>query len=294
MRKTILAGTFGGLAALASLGISALHGEMPAPRQAQVQAQSKHSRALPLQGGQNFRDLGGYRTRDGRTVRWGLLYRSGAMNGLTEADFAYLDRIGIRTVCDFRSTDERKAAPVRWPDGKAPKVFADDYKLDMGGLDFRAAKSWNGDQAHRMMASLYPRLLEQFNGQYRRMFEQFLAGNVPLAFNCSAGKDRTGVAAALILTALDVPRETVIQDYLLSNRHFDPRRAVTADDSVSQGWKQLPPPVLQAFMGVDRSYIEAVFRVIDAYPGGPEAYLRDKLGLSGADLVALRRRFTEK
>lgn len=294
MRKTIFAGALGALVLLAPAGVSALHGEMPAPRQAEAKAQSGHSRLLPLQGGQNFRDLGGYRTRDGRIVRWGLLYRSGAMNGLTEADFVYLDRLGIRTVCDFRSTDERKAAPVRWPGGRAPKVFADDYKLDMGGLDFRAAAKWNAGQARKAMTSLYPRLLEQFNGQYRRMFEQLLAGNVPLAFNCSAGKDRTGVAAALILTALDVPRETVIQDYLLSNRYFDPRKAVTTDDNVSQGWRRLPAPVLQAFMGVDRSYIEAVFRVIDVHPGGANAYFRDKLGLSRADLLALRQRFTAR
>ena len=293
MRKTIFAGALGALVLLVP-GVSALHGATPAPRKAQAGAQAGHSRLLPLQGGQNFRDLGGYRTRDGRVVRWGLLYRSGAMNGLTAADFAYLDRLGIRTVCDFRSTDERKAAPVRWPDGRAPKVFADDYRLDMGGLDFRSAAKWNAEQARQAMASLYPRLLEQFNGQYRRMFEHLLAGNVPLAFNCSAGKDRTGVAAALILTALDVPRETVIQDYLLSNRYFDPRKAVTTDDSVSQGWKQLPAPVLQAFMGVDRSYIEAVFRVVDAYPGGADAYLRDKLGLSRADLLTLRQRFTAR
>ena len=67
--------------------------------------QQWHQRLLPLEGGQNFRDLGGYRTRDGRTVRWGMLFRSGAMDGLTAADYAYLGKIGIRTVCDFRSNE---------------------------------------------------------------------------------------------------------------------------------------------------------------------------------------------
>jgi protein-tyrosine phosphatase len=97
-------------------------------------AKVTHSRLLPLQGGQNFRDLGGYRTRDSRTVRWGVLFRSGAMNALTPADFAYLGRLGIRTVCDFRSTDERNAAPVQWPVNVSPKIFGDDYKMDMAGL----------------------------------------------------------------------------------------------------------------------------------------------------------------
>jgi len=259
---------------------------------ANLATQQAHSRLLPLQGGQNFRDLGGYRTVDGRIVRWGLLFRSGAMNGLTPADFDYLGKLGIRTVCDFRSTDERNAAPVRWPGDVAPRIFADDYEMDMAGLDFTAAVHWTSEQARAAMAQTYPRLLDTFNGQYRRMFAQLLAGNVPLAFNCSAGKDRTGVAAALILTALGVPRETVIDDYLLSNRYFDPRKAMTVDDPASQAWRKLPPAVLQAFMGVDRSYIEAVFRVIDAHPGGAEAYLRDRLGLGPAALARLRQRYT--
>ncbi|MFX8016077.1 tyrosine-protein phosphatase, partial [Acinetobacter baumannii] len=75
-----------------------------------------------------------------------------------------------------------------------------------------------------MMTASYPRMLTQFNGQYRRMFGELLAGRVPLAFNCSAGKDRTGIAAALVLTALDVPHKTVVEDYLLTNRYFDPQK----------------------------------------------------------------------
>ena len=83
----------------------------------------------------------------------------------------------------------------------------------------------SGTPARRAaMGATHPQILTEFNSQYRRMFKQLLADNVPLAFNCSAGKDRTGVAAALILTALGVSRETVIQDYLLSNCYFDPAR----------------------------------------------------------------------
>lgn len=285
MRKFSFAGALGALALLTA-GVAAT---LPADARAPAQT-AAHQRLLPLEGGQNFRDLGGYRTRGGKTVRWGVLYRSGAMNGLTNNDYAYLEKIGIRTVCDFRSTAERDAAPVRWPGGQTPTVFADDYAMDMGGMDFRAAASWSADDAKARMAGLYPHLLDQFNGQYRRMFAQLLAGNVPLAFNCSAGKDRTGVAAALVLTALDVPRETVIGDYLLSNRYFDPKKV--ASDPSTAAWTKLPPAVVKAFMGVDRAYIEAVFKVIDAHPGGAKAYLRDKLGLGDAELKQLRARYT--
>lgn len=287
MRKLILASAFGALALLEPAA-GTLHAQTPAA------AQAAHNRVLPLQGGQNFRDLGGYPTRDGRTVKWGVLYRSGAMNGLTDADFLYLAKLGIRTVCDFRSTEERQAAPVRWPAGQMPRVLADDYRMDAMGFDFKAASSWTGEQARAVMSAHYPDMLERFNGQYRRMFEQLLAGDTPLAFNCSAGKDRTGVAAALILTALDVPRETVIEDYVLSNRYFEPKKGLTQDDAASQAWRRLPPEVLQAFMGVDRSYIEAAFKVIDGHAGGAEGYLRDELGLDRAKLAMLRRLYTTK
>lgn len=291
MRKMFFASVFATLAIAGPIGVSALHGEAPAAR---ATARAEPSRVLPLQGGQNFRDLGGYRTIDGRTVRWRVLFRSGAMDRLTAADFAYLGRLGIRTVCDLRSTDERKAAPVRWPGGKTPRVFADDYAFGDVGFDFRQAANWTGDDARARMAATYSQTLDKFNGQYRRMFDELVAGRAPLAFNCSAGKDRTGVAAALILTALGVPRETVIEDYLLSNRYFDSRRGMVADDPAFAAWRQLPPDALKAMMGVDRSYIEAAFRVIDAHPGGTEGYLRDRLGLDPADLLTLRRRYTTR
>jgi protein-tyrosine phosphatase len=180
-----------------------------------------HERLLPLQGGRNFRDLGGYATEDGRHVRWGMLYRSGSMHDLTPADYAALQRRGIRIVCDLRDTRERSAEPVHWPTTGAPQVLSDDYALDP--RDFLPAapmKDWTAYSARAAMTASYPKMLVQFRNQYRRMFAELLAGHAPLAFNCSAGKDRTGIAAALLLTALGVPRQTVIDDYLLTNRYL--------------------------------------------------------------------------
>ena len=144
------------------------------------------------------------------------------------------------------------------------------------------------------MGATHPQILREFNSQYRRMFKQLLAGNVPLAFNCSAGKDRTGVAAALILTALGVSRETVIQDYLLSNCYFDPAKASSGiEGSAMPGaWKTMSPETTKVLMGVDRSYILGVFKVIDTHPGGQAGYLRDALDLGPAEMAVLRRRYT--
>lgn len=252
-----------------------------------------HQRLLPLQGGQNFRDLGGYRTANGRTVRWGMLYRSGSMHFLTPTDYAYLDKIGIRTVCDFRDTRERSTEPVAWPAGKAPRVLSDDYAMNSGGIGKTApGRTPTAEDARATMAALYPELLTQFNSQYRRMFEELLAGRAPLAFNCTAGKDRTGVAAALLLTALGVPRQTVIDDYLLTNRYFDPKKVVRTDDQASSQWRKLPPEVLKAYMAADRTYIEAVFRTMDQHRAGVYGYLREELGLTQLDLAKLRRMYT--
>lgn len=254
-----------------------------------------HQRLLPLQGGRNFRDLGGYRTQDGRSVKWGVLFRSGAMSGLTPADYTALEKRGIRVVCDFRDTGERAAEPVNWPAAHAPKVLSDDYRLDMAqSLPKGDMAHWTAEQARTAMATSYPLMLTQFNGQFRRMFGELLAHRVPLAFNCTAGKDRTGIAAALVLTSLGVPRETVIEDYLLTNRYLDGAKIMQAGKNPAlAAMAKLPPEVLRAMMAADRSYIEAVFKVIDAHPGGADGYLKDELGLSHADLMRLRSLYTQ-
>ncbi len=250
-----------------------------------------HQRALPLQGGQNFRDLGGYKTVAGRTVLWGVLFRSGSMHFLTLADYAYLNKLGIRTVCDFRDTRERKLEPALWPAGTAPHIFADDYALDSSGLGLSGASGVpTAAEARAAFIKFYPQLLVTFNGQYRRMFGELLAHRVPLAFNCTAGKDRTGVAAALVLTALGVPRATAIEDYALSNRYFDPAKVVRSDDKSASAWAKLPADVIRTYMAADPDYIAAVFDAMDAHKGGVDGYLRDELGLTAAKrrrLVAL-------
>lgn len=243
-----------------------------------------HARVLPLQAGRNFRDLGGYRTVDGRTVKWGLLYRSGQMHDLTPADHAYLHRLGIRTVCDFRDTRERTGQPTHWPAGQAPRTLSDDYALDMSAMTLPGdPATWTHDQIVTAMARTYPKLLDQFRGQYARMFAELLAGHAPLAFHCTAGKDRTGVAAALLLSALGVPRTTVIEDYLLSNRHMAPLPA-----NPTGFWNRLSPEAARTFAGVDRRYIDAVFAEIDRRPGGMAGYFKQEMGLGQPELARLR------
>lgn len=258
----------------------------PAPAPA---AATAHQRVLPLEGGRNFRDLGGYRTADGHAVKWGVLFRSGSMVGLTPHDYAYLGTLGIRVVCDFRDSRERKAEPTAWPAPGAPEMLSDDYSLNYAGLlPPGPMSSWTAAAARDRMAASYPRMLVQFNGQYRRMFAELVAGKAPLAFHCSAGKDRTGIAAALLLTALGVPRDTVIADYLLTNQTLDPASLMAGKATANSPWAQLPPDVRAAFFGADRSYIEAALAVVDAHSGGAMGYLKDELGLGPAEIARLQ------
>jgi protein-tyrosine phosphatase len=248
-----------------------------------------HERVLPLQGGRNFRELGGYPAAGSKHVQWGKLYRSGSMTALTSEDYAALEKRGIRVVCDFRSTAERKAEPAHWPHAGLPKVLADDYDMDNGQfLPKGDPRSITAEQIRATMAAAYPRLLVQFNSQYRRMFAELLAGHAPLAFNCSAGKDRTGIAAALLLTALGVPRETVVADYMLSNQTLDPAKLMAGRAMANSPFAALPPEALKLLVGVDRSYIEAVLAVVEGHQGGTAGYLKDELGLGPVEIKRLR------
>lgn len=248
-------------------------------------------RLLPLVGGSNFRDLGGYRGAGGRPVRWGQLYRSAVMSGLTPADFTTLSQLGIRTVCDFRANGERARDVVNWPVGGSPKILTRDYELDIKPMlaVFAGGSAPTPEQARGAMAGFYRELPFQFAGQFKEMFAELLAGRAPLAFNCSAGKDRTGMAAVLILLALGVDREVAVADFLLSNRYYKPAalRPGERPDPTMAMFARLPPGVAQAFMGVDRSYIEAALAELDRR-GGADRYFASELGLGPAERMRLR------
>jgi protein-tyrosine phosphatase len=283
------------LIACAMIGAAALaSGSIIDARSREATPVEAHARLVPLQGGRNFRDLGGYRTSDGRHVKWNLLFRSGSMHGLTDADYDSLERRGIRVVCDFRDTRERASEPVHWPAANAPRLLSDDYVLDQRGfLPAGEMKSWTETSARAAMTASYPKMLAQFHDQYRRMFAELLAGHAPLAFNCSAGKDRTGIAAALLLTALGVSRETVIDDYLLTNRYLDPAKLLANPSAARSPLAQLPPGVTFAIMKADRRYIEAALAVLDEHHGGTAGWLSDEMGLSRANIMALRAAYLE-
>lgn len=252
-------------------------------------------RVLPLEGGRNFRDLGGYVTQDGRRTRWRRLFRAASLGLLTPRDHALLDRLGLRTIFDLRATDERAKEPVRWSQGAGPRLLDHDYLVDLSVLS-RVLPRPEADVAAARGAfqALYATLPTRFASTYRALFAALRDGELPLAFNCSAGKDRTGVGAALLLSALGVPRETIFADYLLSNQHYRPGPDIAAAMSGRHGdWLlRLRPEMLQVMLNVEASYLEAAFAAIEREYGSVAGYLESALGVDRAACDALRTRYT--
>ena len=252
-------------------------------------------RVLPLQGGNNFRDLGGYDTEDGRTVKWGMVYRSGTMVGLTDNDYTYLDQLGIRTVCDFRGTEERTNEPTRWQGEHQPVRWETDYVQATSSIMQEVAKpDVTPEQAKLVFATFYRDAPFFYAKQYSEMFAELAAGHAPLAFNCAAGKDRTGVASVLLLRALGVRYEQLVADYQLSDLYYKPAQPKPgAQDATSLMLASLSPEILKVMMGTEPAYIDAVFAAIDERYGSLEAYLERELGVDAAELAKLRELYTE-
>lgn len=177
-------------------------------------------RVLPLDGGVNFRDVGGYRTGDGRAVRWGRVYRAGSLAELTVEDVAYLGRLGLRLSCDLRSAEEVERRPDRLPPDVT--VLSRPIAAEVGRLRRVWALFRLRHRIQELLQNAYTIMLDQ-NGPLMAEIIRLASDptNLPLVIHCTAGKDRTGLAAALLLLALGVPEQTVIADYTLSNRAFD-------------------------------------------------------------------------
>ncbi len=242
-------------------------------------------RSLHLASAPNFRDAGGYRTADGQWVRMGVIYRSNSLATLTDADVAKLKRLGIKTDIDFRTPSEIAAGADRLPAGvtyvNLNVIGTSDAGGGLGAIDLTTDA---GGAA--MMVAGEKAFVSSDSGRasYRALFTTVAdekAANV--LYHCTAGKDRTGWASAAILTALGVPRETVLADYLLSNDYLAASNAATL--------AQVPAairPGYRAVLDVREEYLRSGFDEVTAKYGTFDNYLRAGLGLSGRDLRALR------
>ncbi|WP_022978573.1 tyrosine-protein phosphatase [Nevskia ramosa] len=230
-------------------------------------------RRLPLSGAVNFRDLGGYETVDGRRLRWGRVFRSDSLAELGDADLALLQSLGLRTVCDLRGEPEREHKPNR-PLGATVTTHAIGF-MPHGGEELLAGArdgSIDPSEIEIRVQDIYRRFVIEQSASFARLLRLIAdADSLPLVFHCTSGRDRTGFATAMLLSALGVPRTTIEADYRLSN---DYRRDLTF-----QLGGIVAPEVMAALTQAHPSYLTAALTTIDQHHGSAERYLREALGL---------------
>lgn len=241
-------------------------------------------RILPLEGASNFRDLGGYTGQDGRRLRWRRLLRSDHLGALSAADQQQLAAIGVAQVFDFRGVAESAAAPNNLPGVKQHSLAIEPTVVQRMREMTEAGTRLTGAVVAELMKDLYRGLVDEHAPRYAQLFEELLDADAPLVFHCTAGKDRTGVAAALILLALGVSREDVFQDFLLTNECYRHPPLPPTDT---------PAEALAVLWRVQPAFLDAALATIDAAPGGIERYFEQRLGLNRAARQALAERYLE-
>jgi protein-tyrosine phosphatase len=182
-------------------------------------------RLVPLEGTLNCRDLGGYRTADGALVRWGQVFRSEGLHGLTDGDHRVLEGIGVRTVCDLRGAREHEAQPSALPATvERISVGVEPARPGEATLDERIIAGEVAGLTVDDVVELYELMLLAGARSFGAALEHVASADRPVLFHCTAGKDRTGIVAALLLALLGVPDEVVFDDYMLTKRYRSERR----------------------------------------------------------------------
>ena len=272
-----------------------------------LSVQAANPSAVQLEGQSNFRDLDGYRTSDGRTVKSGLVFRSGELPRLTDDDVAKLERLGIKTVVNFLTNEEIKArGEDRLPEGvrelRLPLAGGDAEGGGLAGAVLRARKTadFSGVPVE-LNAELHRLTVREAGKQYAALLRELAEEkNRPLVFHCSHGVHRTGTAAAIVLSALGVPWNTVRKDYLLSNKCRKEEVAQRLEQLREQAAKNqgIPPEQvdmsnINAFYILQPSYIDASLDEAVKRHGSMENYIREGLGIEDALIEKLRRELLE-
>ncbi len=259
----------------------------------------------PIPSLPNLRDLGGWRTVDGRTVRSGLLFRSTDFSALDISDVPALEALGLTAVYDLRSEHESEAIPDPVLPGAsniALDVLADaqmSIPANIGAVladpavVAEAGEMLSGGKARAMISGTYREMitLPSATAAYTRFFRGLLDdGTTPALVHCTTGKDRTGWAAAAFLTLLGVPADDVYRDYLLTNERLIPSLGHIFDGFAAAGGD---PELLVGVLGVDAGYLDAAFDEVRTRFGGIEGYFSEALGLDAEDRRALQNRYLE-
>ncbi len=247
----------------------------------------------------NFRELGGIPVSGGRRVRYGVFYRTGALGLLNEEELDLVRSLGIRSVFDLRSDYERMFTPdpelpgaAYYPISALTDPSGNEVDLSPEAIRESTKHADHAQNASNFLDMMYGGL--PFAGAYQMMFKEIEAENVPVLFHCSAGKDRTGIGAALILLALGADEETVLEDYLKTNEY----RMAVIEQFLEERKEILDAhpefrELLTSYEGVRRSSAECSLRsILRAYPSY-DAYFEAQFGLDRERRERLRELYTE-
>lgn len=243
------------------------------------------SRHLNLSGASNFRDLGGYIGKSGRQTRWGHLFRSNHLGDLTDDDIAVLRQLGLKSAFDLRGASERMASSCRHDGITVHSLPIEPTTLGVLYERLATGEPLETEETVEIMCDTYRNFVRRNTPAYRTLFAHLLDDAAPLVIHCTAGKDRTGFAAALILSSLGVADEVIAEDYLLTNRYY--RRSDTGQSSA------LPQQVRDVLGSVQASFLTAALDTVKSDYGSLDAYFADGLGLGARDRAQLERRYLE-
>jgi protein-tyrosine phosphatase len=242
------------------------------------------ARHLNLAGASNFRDLGGYPAKDGRNVRWRQIFRSNHLGHVTAADIGILRGLGLRSAFDFRGTEERVAATCGLTEIAVHSLPIEPTVVAALRARLASGVPLSSADALDVMRDSYRNYVRYNTPSFRALFAHLLEDRAPLVIHCTAGKDRTGFACALILHALGVPDDLIAEDYLLTNRFYRRDPAASGD---------LPDDVRQVLGSVQASFLAAAFDAICADYGDLESYFCDGLRLGARERATLEARYLE-
>lgn len=245
---------------IACVPVPAFAGGLPAGQSVSAPSYVVVDRSLHLEGASNARDIGGYQTEDGRTVRMGMVFRSNALDKLTPVDLASLTERRVVSVDDFRTVFERAASQDRIPDGAHSNWFD---VIGTNPANFPALVD---------MPTMYALMVTDPGARraFHDALENVANSDGAVLYHCSAGKDRTGWMTAVLQTILGVSRDDVNADYMLSNQYLTgPRTGFAFVDRVEQSW------------------LDTSFATVDRVFGSFDNYVRDGLGLSQDNVAQL-------
>jgi len=256
------------------------------------------STAPRLRGAPNFRDLGGYVTEDGRRVRSGLLFRSDQLDRLTDADLATMEGLRLAYVVDLRTESERAREPDRLPRGAKHLILdvSADADGSLGGDMRKAQAAIAAGRGVELLKAANRDFVSLPSAQaaYRALFALVAdPATGPMVYHCTAGKDRTGWASAVLLSILGVPRERIFYDYLASNAYLAQKNAGILASLKASG-APIDRANLEPVLGVRPAYLESAYAEVDRVYGSMDGYVRKGLGLSDAQIETIRSKYLER